>query len=76
VDVIHEGKGWAGESIRDLRPVRLGQPGSAGSLHLLRSDGSTVLGTVAQERQAWLELTDRERERWLQVAPDEIAFRS
>jgi hypothetical protein len=29
-------------------------------LHLLRADGSTVLGTVAQEDDAWLELTATE----------------
>ncbi|MEV6269044.1 hypothetical protein AB0L64_17865 [Kribbella sp. NPDC051936] len=29
-------------------------------LHLLRADGSTVLGTVAQEDDAWLELTAAE----------------
>ncbi|MDQ1748887.1 MAG: hypothetical protein QOD07_3150 [Frankiaceae bacterium] len=29
-------------------------------LHLLRADGTTVLGTVAQEEDAWLELDDRE----------------
>lgn len=30
-------------------------------LHFLRSDRSTVLGSVAQDEEAWLELTDRER---------------
>jgi hypothetical protein len=29
-------------------------------LHLLREDGSTVLGSVAQEEDAWLELDDTE----------------
>ncbi|WP_344234779.1 hypothetical protein [Kribbella hippodromi] len=31
-------------------------------LHFLRSDGSVVLGTVAQEDDAWLQLTPAEYE--------------
>lgn len=33
-------------------------------LHLVRADGTTVLGTVAQEEDAWLELRPEELEQW------------
>jgi hypothetical protein len=33
-------------------------------LHFLRADGSTVLGTVAQEHDAWVEIHARELEMW------------
>jgi hypothetical protein len=34
--------------------------GSPEDLHLIRSDGTTVLGTIAQEEDAWMELDDGE----------------
>ena len=39
-------------------------------LHLLREDGSTVLGTIAQENDVWLELSDDELHVLLTKAPD------
>jgi len=33
-------------------------------LHFLRADRSVVLGSVAHENYAWLELADEELERW------------
>jgi hypothetical protein len=54
-------------------------PGLPEDLHLIRSDGSTVLGTVAQEGDAWLELNDQEvvqllaaSATWLQTALDNV----
>jgi len=39
-------------------------PGLPEDLHFLRLDGSTVLGSVAQEEDAWLELSDEELAGW------------
>lgn len=36
------------------------QPDRPEDLHLLRADGSTWLGSIAQEKQAWLELREDE----------------
>lgn len=44
-------------------------PGLPEDLHLLRKDGATVLGTIAQEGDAWMELDDQEAEQWLAEAP-------
>jgi hypothetical protein len=41
-------------------------------LHLLRSDGTTVLGTVAQEEDAWLELDEDELRQLRSSAPDDV----
>ena len=38
-------------------------------LHLLRGDESTVLGSVAQEEEAWIELDDDELAWWRQHVP-------
>jgi hypothetical protein len=42
-------------------------------LHLLRADGSTVLGTVTQEEDAWLELDDAELGQLMSSASQEVA---
>jgi hypothetical protein len=41
-------------------------------LHLLRADGSTVLGTVAQEEDAWVELTQEEVHQVAQTLPPKL----
>lgn len=41
-------------------------------LHLLRADGTVVLGTVAQEEDAWLELTAAELGSLLAESPAEV----
>lgn len=41
-------------------------------LHLLRSDLSPVLGSVAQEGDAWLELSGEEAKQWRSMAPRAI----
>jgi len=41
-------------------------------LHLLRPDGSTVLGTVVAEYHVYLELTDREAAEWLREWPHSL----
>jgi hypothetical protein len=38
-------------------------------LHFLRADGSTVLGSVAQEEDSWIELEDLEFANWSVHAP-------
>jgi hypothetical protein len=45
-------------------------PGLPEDLSLLRSDGTTCLGTVAHEQLAWFDLTDTERERLLAAVPE------
>jgi hypothetical protein len=47
-------------------------PGLPEDLHFLRQDGSTALGSVAQEKGVWLELTDAERSKWSDIAPARI----
>lgn len=42
--------------------------------HLLRSDGSTVLGSVTSEEQAYLRLSDPESLHWLDQWPTSIAL--
>lgn len=44
-------------------------------LHFLRADGSTVLGMVAQEDDAWLELTNHEYDELLLRMPKEVDLR-
>ena len=44
-------------------------------LHFLRAGGSTVLGTVAQEDDAWLEPTDQESRELLPRMPKQIVLR-
>lgn len=44
-------------------------------LHFLRADGSAVLGTVAQENDAWLELTPAEYERIADRIPQGVVLR-
>ena len=41
-------------------------------LHFLRSDGSTVLGSIAQERDVWLELSDEEYEHFQASLPRDL----
>lgn len=43
-------------------------------LHLLRNDGSTVLGTVASEEHAYVRLEDSEVSRWLLEWPASIVL--
>lgn len=47
-------------------------------LHLLREDGTTVLGTVAQDEDAWLELEEQEFVQFEAAATEELrsAFRA
>jgi hypothetical protein len=46
--------------------VNLGWPED---LHLIRSDGTTALGTIAQEEDAWMELDDGEVDQWRARVP-------
>jgi len=42
-------------------------------LHLLRADLSPVLGSIAQEDGAWVELDDAERAEWTRIVPPAAA---
>jgi hypothetical protein len=42
-------------------------------LHLLRSDGTTVLGSISVEDEAWLELSETELERWCANVSEGVA---
>jgi hypothetical protein len=47
-------------------------PGLPEDLHLLRRDGSTVLGSIAQENAVWLEVDGDELDRMLATASAEL----
>lgn len=47
-------------------------PGLPEDLHFLRHDGSTVLGSTAQEEDAWLEVDSNELERWREQVSSEM----
>jgi hypothetical protein len=50
-------------------------PGLPEDLYFLREDNSTVMGTVAQEDDAWLELTDAEHEEIAAELPPGVELR-
>lgn len=61
-DLDDELLGWLVQSATS--PFQWVNPDLPEDLHFMRQDGSTVLGTTAQEDDLWLELDNEECDRW------------